>query len=198
MRYFGPLLVVLSCLAFTLMDATAQSCMRHGLGPGQVGLSRMVSAIAVSADIQVITLPIIATYIWIRTPSYFSQLDPRRSSHQPVDTPDDDVPKSDHRTARLIWLRSALISIAVCLGFASMNRIAISEFITVFSPRAFLIGFLCWALLREAFGWRLRIAAGVFHIPRERAAIVQVDRLSVFGHSCHSCRPAALHLWNDL
>lgn len=42
-----------------------------------------------------------------------------------------------------------------------MERIAISEYATVYSPSAFLIGFLCWVILREPFGWRLRIAAGM-------------------------------------
>lgn len=43
-RYAGPLIAVLANLGFTLMDAAAQSCTQHGLAPGQVAFSRMVSS----------------------------------------------------------------------------------------------------------------------------------------------------------
>lgn len=42
-RYTGALLALIAAFAFTLMDALAQNCMRHGLSPGQVAFGRMVS-----------------------------------------------------------------------------------------------------------------------------------------------------------
>jgi hypothetical protein len=54
--------------------------------------------------------------------------------------------------ARLTWVRAIFTSIGLCLAFASMDRIVISEFITVYSPRGYFIGFFCWVVFEEAFG----------------------------------------------
>lgn len=136
-----------------------------------------------------ITIPILSTYIYIRNPANFSQLDPRT---RPIEAHMDMAELGQHSglleldlqstessetstgpapstliardpalAARLIWGRSIVRGTALCLGFGSMARITISEFTTVNSPSAFLIGFVCWLFLGEAFGWRLRIAAGM-------------------------------------
>lgn len=41
-RYAGALLALLASLIFSLMNAQAQTCMRHGVSPGQVAFGRMV------------------------------------------------------------------------------------------------------------------------------------------------------------
>lgn len=105
-------------------------------------------------------------YIYLNwPPSYFKQLDPRKHAAQDgasnaLDSAATIIDRNPALAACLIWLRSILTSIGLCFSFASMQRIAISEFITVYSPRAYLIGFFCWILLRETFGWRMRVASG--------------------------------------
>ncbi|KAI9637683.1 uncharacterized protein MKK02DRAFT_43609 [Dioszegia hungarica] len=173
-RYTGALLALIAAFAFTLMDALAQNCMRHGLSPGQVAFGRMS-----------ITAPLVTLYIYLRQPSCFHQLDPRKHTRQDdissLDSDDTLFLRKPALAARLIWLRSILTSIGVCLAFASMQRIAISEFITVYSPRAYLIGFLCWAVLKEAFGWRLRLAAVASSI----AVVLVVQPPLLFGASVY-------------
>lgn len=50
-QYAGPLLALSAAICFTFMDALAQSCMRHGLGPGQVATLRNVSVDLASGSV---------------------------------------------------------------------------------------------------------------------------------------------------
>jgi drug/metabolite transporter (DMT)-like permease len=118
-----------------------------------------------AAEDQLLTLPFIASYIVFRQPALLYQLDPRSrpSQHKEsiADEPETPVVRNPALAARLIWLRSFLTSAELCLMYAALSRIPLSEFVSVFMTRAFLIGFLCWILLKEVFGWRLQLAAGV-------------------------------------
>lgn len=116
--------------------------------------------------LQALTLPVVTVYILFRKPALLRQLDPRpRLISQNDDLTELDPSTLLYRrptyTAWLIWLRSLLTSGGLCFLYAGLSRAALSEIITVLSTRAFIIGFLCWLFLREAFGWRLRLASGM-------------------------------------
>ncbi|KAI9637682.1 uncharacterized protein MKK02DRAFT_32471 [Dioszegia hungarica] len=118
-RYAGALLALLASLIFSLMNAQAQTCMRHGVSPGQVAFGRML-----------ITVPLVTVYLmyiylnW--PPSYFKQLDPRKHAAQDgasnaLDSAATIIDRNPALAACLIWLRSILTSIGLCFSFASMQ-----------------------------------------------------------------------------
>ncbi|KAI9637684.1 uncharacterized protein MKK02DRAFT_43610 [Dioszegia hungarica] len=167
-RYSGALLALMASLTFTIMDAVAQNCMRRGLSPGQVIFCRALG-----------TVPLLTLHVHMRQPSTFAQLDPRTRVTSDDESNDGTLlQRRPALAARLIWVRSVLTSVGLCLAFASMDRIAITELITVFSSRAYLIGILCWIFLKEVFGWRLRVAA----VTCGFAVILVVQPPFIFGN----------------
>lgn len=132
-------------------------------------------------------------YILIRQPSSIAQLDPRSTSRHVGPNLDDMsdgitlIRRDPALAARLIWLRSIVTILGLCFVYASLSRISLAEFSTVWSIRTFLIGFACWAVLREAFGWRLRLAAGK---SRPNYPIdIRADLVSTLHLCCHTSRP---------
>lgn len=118
--------------------------------------------------IQALTVAITVSYTLIRQPEKLRQLDIRSrpgSVSVPIKTPGDGTEVSmlvsnPTRAARLMWLRGSTTALSLCFAYAGIARVAMSEYTTITSTRTFVIGFLCWVFLGEAFGWRLRMAAG--------------------------------------
>lgn len=71
-----------------------------------------------------------------------------------------DAQRSSTYTACLIWARSILASLGICCIYASLSYIALAEMTSIYAFKTFLIGLVCWVVLREAFGWRLQLATG--------------------------------------
>lgn len=141
-------------------------------------------------NMQLGTVPLLTLHVHMRQPSTFAQLDPRTRVTSDDESNDGTLlQRRPALAARLIWVRSVLTSVGLCLAFASMDRIAITELITVFSSRAYLIGILCWIFLKEVFGWRLRVAAGKYFMSEPS----RTDGHSHVRLCCHSRRPAAFH-----
>lgn len=60
---------------------------------------------------------------------------------------------------RLLLIRGALNALGLCLAYASFERLSLTEALTVFHLRPFLVGWLCWIYLSEVFSRIQMVAA---------------------------------------
>lgn len=97
-------------------------------------------------------------YVYLMSPEKLHQLDLRPRPVQPEDSMNSDAPlvlRDPARASRLIWARGLTTGTALCFYLAGLRGIAVSEHTSVLSTKSFVIGFLCWVVMREGFGWRL-------------------------------------------
>lgn len=114
------------------------------------------------------TLLVLCAWLLFRDPCRLRELDTRHRTKRSEAVRVADKPQGEagllHTdpalAARIIWLRAVLCSIGICLVYAALERVPLSDFHAIFSTRAFIIGFICWIGLRESFGWRLKLASG--------------------------------------
>lgn len=50
-----------------------------------------------------------------------------------------------------IWIRTVFLTINVLMGYHSLQRLTISEFLSLFSLMPLITGVLCWLFLGEKF-----------------------------------------------